>query len=184
MLNWAGLFAIVYVNAGFLVYWLITGSTTIGVGGRMTNLGGLVMFAPLMLWFGCYVIGPRGVFKRAWYPDTIVTVADSRLSWVVDGLADAIAWSEVERIEYRFGLRDRNATGAKVLDTGGHLRARLPYLLIEIGTPSRRRLFRKKQRLVDVVAAMLPDTFEAQAGWLGRRTAVRHRPTAQNGASS
>jgi hypothetical protein len=44
---------ILYVFAGGVVYWLVTGSSTIGVGGRMTPLGEVMWVGPHICLAAC-----------------------------------------------------------------------------------------------------------------------------------
>ena len=100
-----------YTFAGFGVYWLKTGSGTIGVGGSVTNLGGLVWFLPLMIGFPAIVaVADRGPFKSLYEPRTTVTVGPDGLAWwTAKGGDGRLAWSDlggVDRIKGRFATSE------------------------------------------------------------------------------
>ena len=58
---------VIYTFAGFWVYWLKTGHTTVGEGGTVTTVGSLVWIGPLMAWYLLYaLIGDRGPFRVLW----------------------------------------------------------------------------------------------------------------------
>ena len=69
---------IVYVFAGFFVYWLITGSGTIGDGGTVSDIGGFVWFGPLFAWGLVCVVGPRGPFRRFWLEPIVVSTTSEQ----------------------------------------------------------------------------------------------------------
>lgn len=57
-----GMAVIAYTFAGFFVYWLITGSGTVGIGGRVSDLGSFIWAGPLFAWLTVYLTGRRGPF--------------------------------------------------------------------------------------------------------------------------
>jgi hypothetical protein len=80
-----GMSMVVYEFAAFGVYWLVTGSGTIGVGGTLTGIGTLLFLGPMALVFAGLLVGPRGWMRRFFRDPVIVT-----LSW--DGLATRAGW--------------------------------------------------------------------------------------------
>jgi hypothetical protein len=71
--------SVAYQFAAFGVYWLVTGSGTIGVGGTLTGIGDLLFVGPTLLASAGLVVGPRGWVRRFFHDRVVVT-----LSW--DGL--------------------------------------------------------------------------------------------------
>jgi hypothetical protein len=108
--NWRlGLLAlatVAYTFAGSGVYWLKTGSGTVGEGGTVSNLGALIWFFPaagflLMI----LILKDRGPFRAFYDPRTTVTVDPDGLSWWTAKAGDGrLAWSDlggVSRIKGR-----------------------------------------------------------------------------------
>jgi hypothetical protein len=72
--------ALIYQFAAFGVYWLVTGSGTIGVGGTLTGLGNLLFLVPLPFVCAGLFVGPRGWFGRFFRDPVIVTASRSGLA--------------------------------------------------------------------------------------------------------
>lgn len=89
-------FSMAWVFAGAFVYWLKTGSTTIGVGGTLTNLGALIMFGPFFLSFLLFWARPIGPLRVFYWPPVEFLIDDEQLAWQGAGLTPrAVTWSEL-----------------------------------------------------------------------------------------
>ncbi len=87
---------LIYTFAGFGVYWLGTGSTTVGVGGSVSNLGGLVWLGPIMaLTLVLLAIGDRGPFKVLYLPRPTVDLSDDGLSLWTPTVASRWDWNAI-----------------------------------------------------------------------------------------
>lgn len=96
----------IWFFAGFVVYRLVTGSWTIGVGGRMSNLGGLLWIGPLIVGVALILIGRHGKLRALWRPRLTLQVDRDGLAWRADGpdgrKAGSVGWSDVDRLRPRF----------------------------------------------------------------------------------
>jgi hypothetical protein len=64
---------IAYTFAAGGVYWLKTGSTTLGVGGVLTPLGQALAFGPFFAWVPIYLlVGDRGPFRALYLPRSTI----------------------------------------------------------------------------------------------------------------
>jgi hypothetical protein len=115
---------LVFTFAGFVVYWQGTGSWTVGEGGTISNLGGVVWFAPLMLGFpAALLIGDRGPFRALYRPRTTLTISADGLAWQTAASGStSLAWAELGGVS-RFV--NRGVTTESVFDVSGHELARL-----------------------------------------------------------
>jgi hypothetical protein len=86
-----------YTFAGFGVYWLKTGSGTVGEGGTVSNLGGLIWFFPIAIGFPAILfIEDRGPLRALYDLRTTVTVGPDGLTWwTAKGGDGRLAWSEL-----------------------------------------------------------------------------------------
>ncbi len=141
---------IIYIFAGFFVYWQKTGSWTIGTGGHMTDLGALIWLGPLVVWMGVYLVGPRGPFTRLWYPPARMNVDRDGIEWNVDGQTGRVTWSDVREVGDR--MSSREATNCSIKNLDGRTLARVPARVVG---PSGVR-----QSLVNLVIEARPDLFE------------------------
>jgi len=117
---------LVYTVAGFGVYWLQTGSTTIGQGGRLADLGGLVWFGPIAIVFPALVaIGDRGPFRALHDARTTITVGPDGIAWWTARAGDGhLAWPQVggvsrTRTRYRTTERVFLRAGAEAVSFEG-----------------------------------------------------------------
>ena len=136
---------LVYTFAGFWVYWLGTGSTTVGVGGRVSDLGGLVWMGPIItLGLVLLAIGDRGPFKVLYLPRSTVDLGDDGLSWWTPSAAGRAAWGSIGGVSC---LGDNagqittvfDPTGAEIWSITGVMSdqrtgraARLPDVILEV----------------------------------------------------
>lgn len=162
-----------YVFAGFGVYWSITGSGTIGVGGRMSNVGELVWIGPIMVWFVIMLIGRRGSFTRLWRQPATLTVDAESLAWNVGGRPGSTTWDAISAIRPRLWDPARSSTHASIETTGGDVVAVLPLRLTEIDGPRWRR---RRTTLVDLAVAQRPDRFVITGRALKKRALARSMP--------
>jgi hypothetical protein len=86
-----------YTFAGFGVYWLKTGSGTVGEGGTVSNLGALIWMFPLVISFPAIAfMGDRGPLRGLYERRTTVTVGPDGLAWwTAKGGDGRLAWSEL-----------------------------------------------------------------------------------------
>ena len=113
------LFAILaYTFAGFGVYWLKTGSGTVGDGGDGVNLGGLIWMLPLVIGFPALLfVGDRGPFRGLYERRTTVTVGPDGLTWWTAKNGDGrLAWANLGGVS-RF--RSRYFTSEPVFTLSG-----------------------------------------------------------------
>lgn len=85
-----------YTFAGACVYQSITGSTTVGVDGRVSNLGTLVWFGPLVVGTAVMLFArDRGPFRRLYLPRASVQATVDDLAWSSAMSAGAATWAEI-----------------------------------------------------------------------------------------
>jgi hypothetical protein len=83
-----------YLFAGFGVYWLKTGSWTVGEGGTVSNLGAFIWLVPALLFLLVLVLKDRGPFRAFYDPRSTVTVGPDGLAWWTAKSGDGrLAWS-------------------------------------------------------------------------------------------
>jgi hypothetical protein len=141
-----------YLFAGFWVYWLKTGHTTVGDGGDVTFIGELVWFGPLFAWMLLYfVIGDRGPFKALYAPRSTVDVADDGLSLWTPTAERQWAWDEIGGISC---LGDATARITTVYDPAGVELGSITGVMTDQRT-------RRAVRLPEVILELRLDLFEA-----------------------
>jgi hypothetical protein len=125
--NWrAGLVAfatLAYTFAGFGAYWLRTGSWTVGEGGTVSNLGGLIWFLPAVAFaVVIVVINDRGPFTALYDARTTVVVGPDGLEWWTAKAGEGrLVWScfgSVSRIRAQ-DTRAREGTRESVFELSG-----------------------------------------------------------------
>ncbi len=143
---------IVYTFAGFWVYWLRTGETTVGHGGTLSSLGGLVWTGPLFAWAVVYFfIGDRGPFRALYLPRSTVDVGDDGLSWWTPTAESRWGWDAIGGVSC---LGDGTAQATTVYDPAG----------VELGSitgPMTDTRTRRASRLPEVILEVRLDLFEA-----------------------
>lgn len=151
-----GMAVVVYTFAGFFVYWLITGSGTVGIGGRVSDLGSVIWAGPLFAWGAIYLTGRRGPFIRLWREPVTVTVDSQTLAWNGDGTTGSTSWDAVAEIRPSLRVTMRDAIFVAVEAADGQTIACLPMKLTEVDG-SRWRPHRTT--LIDLAVAVRPDRF-------------------------
>lgn len=143
---------LIYTFAGFWVYWLKTGHTTVGVGGRITLIGELVWIGPLMAWGLLYfVIGDRGPFKALYLPRSTVDIGHDGLSWWAPTAASQWDWEAIGGVSC---LGDGTGQVTSVYDPTG----------VELGSITGAmadRRTRRAARLPEAILEVRLDLFEA-----------------------
>ena len=96
-----------YTFAGFGVYWLKTGSGTVGEGGTVSDLGGVIWLFPLLIGVPAILLfGEHGPFRSLYAPRTSITVGPDGLTWwTAKGGDGRLAWSAlggVSRLPKRY----------------------------------------------------------------------------------
>ena len=85
-----------YTVAGFIVFWLQTGSTTIGHGGTFTPAGDIVWMGPLAVWGVAWLAGPRGWLRRLWARPVRIAVDRDGIAWTLaNGSAGSCPWADL-----------------------------------------------------------------------------------------
>ena len=85
-----------YTAAGFVVFGLQTGSTTIGHGGTFTGAGDIVWMGPLLVWGAVWLVGPRGWLRRLWVRPVRITVDRDGVAWTLaNGRAGSCPWADL-----------------------------------------------------------------------------------------
>ena len=88
--------AVLYTLAGFGVFWLKTGSGTIGIGGTFTSIGSLVWLAPIFVVVAMAFIGDRGPLGVFFVPRVTLEIDESGLSWSVPPAGRGrLGWDEI-----------------------------------------------------------------------------------------
>jgi hypothetical protein len=159
---------IVYIFAGFFVYWLITGSSEVGYGGTVSNIGELVWFGPIFVWLGVYAIGRRGPFARFWFEPFTISVDRQGLTWRQGDETSGTSWDVVATIKPSLWEKTKEASYATILASDGRIIAKVPTALIEIERTGWRR---RRTTLMDLAAATRPDLFRLERH-VFRRVAV------------
>jgi hypothetical protein len=155
----------VWFFAGFVVYWLVTGSWTIGVGGRMSNLGGLVWVGPLVVGTALILVGPRGRLRALWQPRTTLRVDPVGLAWEPERLGGrapgSVTWSDVEGLRPRlWSARSTLSVECQLLGHDGAVLATLPERWRRIdGAGTGSRWWRREDRLTELAVAVRPDRY-------------------------
>jgi hypothetical protein len=162
-----GLFSlavIAYTFAGFFVYWRVTGSTTVGVGGTVDDLGELVWFGPLLVWgVVVLVLTDRGPLGTLYQARVNVGIDADRITWTRDGRQGSVPWSDVAGIDFRTSTW---AGDAAVWGFDGQEIVQLPNRLSRVGAgPS--------TTLMDVAVALRPDLFVKRGGPMTPTEVVR-----------
>jgi hypothetical protein len=146
-----GLLLLAYTFAGFGVYYLLTGSTTVGVGGRVTDLGGLIWFGPLFVGWLVMLLGvDRGPFRRLYLPRTRLLATGDGLAWRSPTTDGEAAWAEIGGVSSVGGGPGRLTT---VYEPGGRPLAELRGEFEDVRTRDRRSV---PERIVE----LHPDRFE------------------------
>ena len=118
-LGFLAMASILYTFAGFGVYWLRTGSGTVGEGGHVSTPGGLVWFGPLVIGvLAALLIEDRGPLRALYFPRATVSVsADALKWWTPRGGAGCLAWADLGGAS-RF-VRGRDKTTETVFTVSG-----------------------------------------------------------------
>jgi hypothetical protein len=154
---------ILYVFAGFFVYWLITGSEKVGYGGRISSIGELVWMGPLFAWGVVLLIGRRGPFARLWLDPIIVSTSHDRLSWTHGDNVGGADWDAIATIRRSLVEFFRSQRYAVVAAADGSTIAKLPMWLTDMEQPGRRR---RRVSVIDVALVARPDRFRIENGAL------------------
>lgn len=158
---------IAYTFAGFFVYWLITGSGTIGIGGRVSDFGSVIWLGPFFVLGAVYLIGRRGPFAVLWREPIIVSVNGQTLAWEEEGRSGSTSWDAVTEIRPRFTfLTTREAVFVSIAAADGHTIIDLPMTLTEVERVGWRR---RKTTLLDLAVAYRPDRFRISGRALARK---------------
>jgi hypothetical protein len=97
-----------YTLAGFGVFWLLTGSTTIGHGGAFTGAGDIVWMGPLLVCGGVWLVGPRGWLRRLWARPVRITIDRDGLAWTLaNRSAGACPWADLGGVSSGVDHRSR-----------------------------------------------------------------------------
>jgi hypothetical protein len=143
---------LVITFGGAFVYWLRTGSGTVGDGGTVSNIGGLVWFGPLFLWVVVYFfIGDRGPFAALYLPRSTIDVRDDGISWTTPKGTDRWDWDAIGGISC---LGDGTGQATTVFDPSG----------VELGSiagPFADQRTKRAVRLPDLILERRLDLFEA-----------------------
>jgi hypothetical protein len=157
--------AVVWPFAGFVVYWLVTGSWTIGVGGRMSNLGGLLWVGSLVVAAALARLGPRGKLRALWQPRLTLRVDRVGLAWQTerpDGRASgSVAWSDVDGLRRRlWNARSSTSVECQLLGPGDAVLATLPerWRRVDDRRPGS-AWGRGERRLTEIAVAVRPDRY-------------------------
>ncbi len=156
---------IVYVFAGFFVYWLITGSGTIGDGGTVSDIGGFVWFGPLFAWGLVCVVGPRGPFRRFWLEPIVVSTTSEQLTWTQGDTMRTADWDAIATVRGSFLEMAWSERYALVAAGDGSIIAKLPMRLTDMDQPGRGR---NRTSLMDAVVAARPDLYRFDGGIVRR----------------
>ena len=90
------LLATLYTFAGFGVFWLRTGSWTIGVGGTFTPLGDLVWMSPQFTVVAIVFVGDRGPFRAFYQPRATLEIdANGLVRWAPTSGRRQLDWGEI-----------------------------------------------------------------------------------------
>jgi hypothetical protein len=154
---------ILYVFAGFFVYWLITGSGKIGYGGTISGIGELVWMGPLFAWGLVYAIGRRGPFARLWLEPIIVSTSHDRLWWTQGDSVSSADWDAIATIRSSLFEWWKSQRYVMVAAPDGSIIAKLPMWLTDIEHSGRRR---KRTSMMDLAIAARPDRFRFEGGAL------------------
>jgi len=142
---------IVWTFAGFVPFWLQTGSWRIGNGGTYTVAGGVVWLGPILVWGIVYALGPRSLPRRLWMPPIRVTVDRQALRWVLsNGTEGSTSWDGLGGVSY--GV-DHRARWRNVFDRDGGDLFTFAAPLVDEATG-------RKTSLPLVVGLARPDLFE------------------------
>ena len=143
---------IIYTFACGFVYWLMTGSTTLGVGGRLTPLGQILTFGPFVVMILIFfVVGDRGPFRALYLPHSTIDVDDDGISWWTPSAASRVGWASIGGVSC---LGEGTAQITTVYDPAG----------IELGSitgPMSDTRTRRASRLPEVILEIRLDLFEA-----------------------
>ncbi|HEX5823285.1 MAG TPA: hypothetical protein VFY18_02395 [Candidatus Limnocylindrales bacterium] len=174
--------ALIWFFAGFAVYWLVTGSWTIGVGGRMSSLGGLLWVGPLVIGLVLILAGPRGRLHALWRPRTTLRVDRLGLAWEAerpDGRAPgSVSWSDVEGLRPRlWSARSSLSVECQVLGPRGALLATLPERWKRVDGPrTGARFHGGDDRLTELAVAVRPDRYRMRRRVFNPEAVLIDRP--------
>jgi hypothetical protein len=159
---------LIYTFAGFWVYWLNTGSTTIGDGGQFSRLGGLVWMGPLFAWCVLnFFITDRGPFAALYQPRSTIDVDDDGLSWWTPTAAGQADWEAIGGVSC---LGDGTGQLTTMYDPSGVELGSITGALADQRT-------RRAARLPDVILEVRLDLFEALNPRYPGNGCVRRSPT-------
>ena len=150
-----GLFAggaVLWIFAGFGVFWLRTGASRIGDGATFTLAGDVVWMGPLVAWVVACMVGPRGPLRALWPTPGRLTLDPDGVSWTFpENRSGSCSWDELGGISS--GV-DRRARWRSLRSRDGGEIATLPGPFVDETTG----------RDADLPMAVLrfrPDLFEA-----------------------
>ena len=144
---------IAYTFAGFFVYWLRTGHTTVGEGGSLTGIGRIIWMAPLYPWFFVSLVGGRRPFHWLYKPARVFEVSNRGLTQLLGHqIHTSISWDDVGGVSAPSG--SGFAARASIYDESGKELLELPGYFVQVD--NRRRI-----TLAEVVVTQRPDRFEA-----------------------
>jgi hypothetical protein len=124
-----GVFVVLaWTFGGSGVYWLMTGSLTVGEGGPISNVAGAIWFGPLFAWGFLWFMGARGPFRRLWHTPSSFTIDRAGISWSEGGRPMFVDWLAVGGWAYRDLSSD--ARNGAVLGPQGEELGRLPARVI------------------------------------------------------
>jgi hypothetical protein len=119
--------AIVWVFAGFGIFWLRTGSGRIGDGGTYTLAGEVVWIGPLVAWAIAYRLGPHGPLRRLWEEPVRLLVDGRGVTWMVAHDESGFgSWDDIGGVSSGMDWRGpwrsiRRSDGAELITVRGPL---------------------------------------------------------------
>jgi hypothetical protein len=166
--GFASLLVLAYTFAGFGVYWLVTGRTT--VGDDLSLAGSVVWVGPIILGTLVLLLGSdRGVLRWYYEPRTRLWIAADGLRWSTPAGEAAAAWPDVGGVS---SLGDGRYEVTSVFDPMGRPLAEFNEAFADARTGDTRRA---PERILE----LRPDLFEAvEPGRPGVGCVRRDRPAA------
>jgi hypothetical protein len=142
---------ILWMCAVFLVYYMKTGSWTIGVGWTILPPGDILFLAPMLTWLAVLIVGPRGPFRQLYDIPQNVEVDANAIRWVEKS-------GERREVDFRtlggISLSDvRSGRRARLFDEHGADMGELPGNLVDLRSG-------RAALLSEVVVSVRPDRYE------------------------